>query len=224
MYRTLAGVALIAVLIAVVSVSPVSAQEGGISVSVVVDGDEVTDGERTVLDEGDDELFANVTVESENELNTLEARLDNRSVILGINGTSHDESYVLEPNPGPNFFTVTATDVNGNTATFTANLYSEPVTAVEQRLAVERTERRINATVQETAVLEERRQELEQTRMDLESRLGELENGTAQDGDGGTDDGDDEDTDGGDDGEGLPGFTVVTALLAAVLFFTYRRA
>ena len=204
-------------LVATVSMAPVSAQEDDISISVDIDGDEVGNGE--MLEVEGEELTANVTVRSENELNTLEARLHNKSVVLGINGTSHSEVYVLEPRPGPNFYTVTATDVEGNRATFVANLYREPMTAVELSRTVERLEREISSTEQETVALEENRNELEQTRRELQQRLNELENET----DGGDGDGTEDDTGGEGNGEGLPGFTAVAALLAGVLFLTYRR-
>jgi len=218
MKRALAGVALVVLIVATVSLSPVSAQEDGISISVEIDDEEVANGERLEVER--DEITANVTVRSENELNTLEARLHNKSVLLGINGTSHSEVYILEPRPGPNYYTVTATDVEGNRATSTANLYKEPVTAFELSRTVERIEREISSVEQETVALENNRDELEQTRQELQQRLNELENET-DDGEG---DGVSEDGNGGEgDGEGLPGFTVIAALLAGVLFLTYRR-
>lgn len=236
MKRTLATVAVVVLSIAVLSASPVSAHAGhgadggdstegleGISVSVSVDGTEVSDGERLNVEEG--EVFVNVTVESENELNSLTAEFHNKTVSVGINETSHNQSYVVESRPGSNLYTVTAKDLGGNTAVQSVDLYREPTTAVEMKRTVDRLEKRIAVVENEIAELEERREELEQENNDLEERLVALQD---------SDTNEEEVASGDDEGveevnteeseQTLPGFTVIAGLIAVVvgLFAVYR--
>lgn len=233
MRRTLATLAVVVILTGVLSAVPVSAHAGhgsdggdgtdGFSVSVYVDGTEVSDGERMNVKEG--EVFVNVTVESENELNSLTAEFHNKTVSMGINETSHSQSYVVESRPGPNLYTVTVKDLAGNTAVQSVDLYREPNNAVEMKRTVERLEKMISATESEIAELEQRREELEQAKSDLEDRLVALQDSAANE---------EEVASGDDEGaeevnleeseQTLPGFTALAAVLAVALglFAVYR--
>jgi len=190
-------IAAVAVLVAVVAiVSPAAADP--VSIEVSVEGEAVEDGETFEVDE--QEVAVGVTVESENELNTLETSLHNTTVYAGINETRHSTSQILETRAGSNLYTVVAKDLEGNEARFTVDLYREPVTPAEIRDAVESLEERRGSLEDEIDELEHRRDELNRTRQDLLQQV---------------DDGDDEEPD--DDGEGLPGFGVFAALVALAL-------
>ena len=230
MKQALATATFAFLLVAVLCAAPAMAQDGngagdGISVSVTVGGEEVSDGERLNIEEG--ENFANVTVESENELNTLSAELHNKTVLMGINGTSHYQSYVIETRPGPNFYTVTASDLAGNTAIFSVNLYREPTTVVELRQTVERLETRKAVIENEIVELEERVEELEQANSDLEESLVSLRGTDGHEGEvASEEDGEEvEETNVEETEQTLPGFTAVAAILAVVVgvFAVYRR-
>ncbi len=194
--------------VGLLSASPVSAQEDGdISVDIVVDGVDATDGERIEVGT-DEEVRVNVSVESETELNTLEARLHNKSITMGVNETEHHESYFVGTEPGANVFTAEATDLDGNTATASVELYREPVTAVEMRQVVERLSDRKQALEDEIEELEERRDALEEKRYGLEEQLLVLEEEVADD---------EEFQEVAAEERNLPGFTVVAALSALLI-------
>ncbi len=174
--------------------SPASADS--VSVEVVVEGEQVEDGETFEVEE--QEVAVGITVESENELNTLETNLHNTTVYAGINETRHTTSQVLETRAGSNVYTVVATDLEGNEARLAVDLYREPVTPAEIRDAVESLEDRRNTLESEIDELEERRDQLNQTRQELLEQV-------------------DEDDDGEPEDEGLPGFGVLAALVALSL-------
>lgn len=202
MKRTLLLTAVLA-LVALMAVSTAAAQDG-ITVNVSVEGEQASDGERIQVKQ--QEVAVGVTVESENELNTLEASLHNETVIAGINGTEYSTSQILEIRPGSNTYSVVAKDLEGNLERFSVDLYREPVTVREVREAVERLEDRRNALENDVERLEKRRDELTERRDNLSSRLKDT-----GDGEGGNGGGDDSGS------EGLPGFTAVVTLVAVVL-------
>lgn len=222
MKKALAAVALLALTVAVLSASPVSAQEDDVSVTVVVGGEEVSDGERITVE--DAEIPLNVTAESPNELNTLEASIHNQTTVQGINGTSHTQSYVVETRPGTNVLTVRATDVEGTSARFTVEMYDEPATPVERQRAVENLRGQVASVEREVTRLEERRTELEERQTELQDRLDSL-SANMTDGGGEAEDGENGDGGSGDGegGEGLPGFTALAALVSSGLFLVYRH-
>jgi len=233
MRSKLAAATAVVLLAAVLSVASASAHAGheedgaeasaDVSVSVSVDGTEVSDGETLNVEEG--EVFVNVTVESDNELNSLTAEFHNKTVSMGINETSHRQSYVVESRPGPNLYTVTARDLSGNTAVHSVDLYREPKTALEMKTTVDRLERRIATVEDEITELEERREELERANEDLEERLVALQDSEANEEEVASGkDSNEEEPNAEETQQTLPGFTVVAGLVAVVvgLFAVYR--
>ena len=210
MKRT-AVLAVVTVLLASAAVaSPVLAQDDGISLEVSVDGEEYDDGERVEIDA--DELIANVSIESENELNVVETTVHTQSIIAGVTGNSYNTSHVIETRIGPNEYTVRVEDVDGNMARHTVNFYKEATTPRELQQVVDRLEQRRERIEDDIESLRDRRDELNETQQDLRQRLNETESNGGGDGNGA-------DNGGGDEQEpqGLPGFGVVVTLVAAGL-------
>ena len=224
MKRTTALPFAVTVLVAVIlsaSASPVVAQDGeDPSVSVSFESEEVSDGE-TVEILPTHEIKVVATARSENELNTIEGRLRNTTVVQGINGTSHNVSHALTVRPGPNFYTVKVTDTEGNAAVSTVNFYRIPSNTVQVKRVLERLERRKASLEEDIGSLEQRKESLREENEDLRQRRQNVEeerlafDGQPEaDGDSGVDQGSGE---AGGGGESLPGFTAVAALLAALL-------
>lgn len=220
MKRALAVLLFAVLALAAVAVSPVSAQGDEVSVSVSFESHDVSDGERVEIGPTH-EIKVVVTARSENEMNTVEARLHNTTVAQGINGTSHNVSHALTTHPGSNFYTVRVTDMEGNVATSTINFYRIPTNPVQVKRVVERLQERKVSIEQDVSSLRERKQSLQEENRDLKQRRQELEEelvafdspGSAGEGDG---EGDDEQT-GGTEPESLPGFTSVVALVAVAV-------
>ncbi len=225
MKRTTALLFTVVVLAAVTlsaSAPPVAAQEGEEpSVSVSFESEDVSDGEKVEI-LPTQEIKVVATARSDNELNTLEGRLHNTTVMQGINGTSHNVSHALSTRPGPNFYTVKVTDTEGNVATSTINFYRIPSNTVQVKRVLERLEQRKFSLEKDIESLEERKESLQEENEDLRQRRQNAEeerlafdSTSGADGDG---DGEDEEPETDEAGEqSLPGFTAVAALVAALL-------
>lgn len=202
------------------SVSPVAAQEDEKpSVSVSFESEDVSDGERVEI-LPTQEIKVVATARSDNELNTLDGRLHNTTVVQGINGTSHNVSHALSTRPGPNFYTVKVTDTEGNVATSTINFYRIPSNTVQVKRVLERLEQRKTSLEGEIGSLEERKESLQEENEDLRQRRQVAEEerlafDSPSGADGDSDEGGKESGEVGD--ESLPGFTAVAALVAALL-------
>jgi opacity protein-like surface antigen len=211
MKRTVALTVVALVATAAVVAPPVSAQEGDVTVQVSVAGERYDDGERVEVEA--DELRANVTVDSDNDLNAFRSTLHTKSVIVGVTGNSYNTTHVLETRPGPNDYTVTVEDVDGNVARHTVNFYKEATSPRELRQVVDRLQNRKERLEDEIDELRNRRDELNETRQELQQQL----NQTRNDGGGGNTDEPEQEP------QGLPGFGVVVALLAVALVSMRRR-
>jgi hypothetical protein len=205
----LAVVALLAT--AAVVAPPVSAQDGDVSIQVSAGGEEYDDGER--VDVEADELMVNVTVESENELNFLRSSLHTQSIVVGVSGNSYNTSHVLETRLGPNDYTVTVEDVDGNVARHSVNFYKEATSPRELRQVVNRLQNRKERLEDDIDELRNRRDELNETRQELRQQLNETRN----------DGGDTNETEDSEEPQGLPGFGVLVALFAVALVAAGRR-
>lgn len=205
----LAVVALLAT--ATVVAPPVSAQDGDVSIQVSAGGEEYDDGER--VDVEADELMVNVTVESENELNFLRSSLHTQSIVVGVSGNSYNTSHVLETRLGPNDYTVTVEDVDGNVARHSVNFYKEATSPRELRQVVNRLQNRKERLEDDIDELRNRRDELNETRQQLRQQLNETRN----------DGGDTNETEDSEEPQGLPGFGVLVALFAVALVAAGRR-
>ena len=205
----LAVVALLAT--ATVVAPPVSAQDGDVSIQVSAGGEEYDDGER--VDVEADELMVNVTVESENELNFLRSSLHTQSIVVGVSGNSYNTSHVLETRLGPNDYTVTVEDVDGNVARHSVNFYKEATSPRELRQVVNRLQNRKERLEDDIDELRNRRDELNETRQELRQQLNETRN----------DGGDTNETEDSEEPQGLPGFGVLVALFAVALVAAGRR-
>ncbi|MFP4188353.1 MAG: PGF-CTERM sorting domain-containing protein [Halobacteriales archaeon] len=213
MKRTVVLVVAVFLATSAVALPPVSAQDGDISVEVLVAGEEYDDGERVEVD--DDELTVNVSVESENELNAFESRLHSRSILVGVTGNSYNTSHLVETRVGPNEYTVVVEDVDGNVERHTVNFYKEATTARELQTVVERLQNRKERLEDDIDTLEDRRDELRETRDNLSDRLNETEaDGDGSDGSGADDE---------QEPQGLPGFGAVVALVALALVAVRRK-
>lgn len=205
----LAVVALLAT--AAVVAPPVSAQDGDVSIQVSAGGEEYDDGER--VDVEADELMVNVTVESENELNFLRSSLHTQSIVVGVSGNSYNTSHVLETRLGPNDYTVTVEDVDGNVARHSVNFYKEATSPRELRQVVNRLQNRKERLEDDIDELRNRRDKLNETRRELRQELNETRN----------DGGDTNETEDSEEPQGLPGFGVLVALFAVALVAAGRR-
>jgi hypothetical protein len=205
----LAVVALLAT--AAVVAPPVSAQDGDVSIQVSAGGEEYDDGERVEVEA--DELMVNVTVESEKELNFLRSTLHTQSIVVGVSGNSYNTSHVLETRLGPNDYTVTVEDVDGNVARHSVNFYKEATSPRELRQVVNRLQNRKERLEDDIDELRNRRDELNETRQELRQELNETRN----------DGGDTNETEDSEEPQGLPGFGVLVALFAVALVAAGRR-
>lgn len=212
--RTLYVLAAVALLAVSSVAAPAAAQDDGIDITVSVDGEEYDHDDR--VDTDAEELVVNVTVESENELNVVESSLHSRSIIAGASGNSYNTSHVLDTRLGPNDYTVTVEDVEGNVERHRVNFYREATNPRELREVVERLQERRDRLEEEIDELEERRDELNQTQQDLRQQLNESDGSNGDDG-GSDDDG------ASDEPQGLPGFGALVALVAAALVALGRR-
>lgn len=192
-----------------------SAVADNVDITVEYDGEEIGDGEKIQVNETEFEV--DLVVESETQINSVYANLHNRTVAQGVgeDGYRFNTTHVLTTDVGPNVYTVTVNNLDGDTEIHRVDFYREPVTVPELYEAVERLEEEKNELKDEIDQLEEKREELESRNDELLVALNETE----------------EESEGtlpaaAGEGEGLPGFTVVAALvglLGALGLAVHRR-
>jgi len=194
-------VALAVVALLVVASGSVAAD--GIDVTVEYDGEEVADGEKVEVEETEFEV--NVTVESEDGINSVYATLHNRTLAQGAGGDAYrfNTTHVLTTEVGPNEYTVVVKGVNGEKEVHRAYLHRVPTNVGELQEAIHRLEEEKNKLEEEIDELEEKREELENRNEELLVALNETEGS--------------EDSLPVSAGERLPGFTGVGALVALLV-------
>ena len=184
-------------------------------ISVTVDGQDVADGETVEVGASP---FVNVTVESDATLNYVRTGTGSsfsiNSVDTSTYRTARNVSVLSEVE-----FAVEANEVGGETYTHTVVLTRPSDTPRDLQRDVRSIRDSIRSMEDEVNRLEERRNELQQRNENLTQRLNETrqeaENNGSEDGD-----------DGGGGGQGMPGFTVVVALVAvsvAAIAVRHRR-
>jgi len=183
-----------------------------IDIGVNYDGESIEDGE--VIKVNETEFEVNFSVESEVQINSVYASLHNETVARGVGGEtkSYSTTHILTTKLGPNVYTVTVKDIEGNTESYWVDFYREPVTVPEMQEAVVRLQNEKERIEEEIDELKEKRDKLKGEKDDILASLNETEK------------------DGSEDSlpvavEGLPGFTALGALVAflAVVGLVVRR-
>ncbi len=171
-------------------------------VSVYVDGESVDDGDTVEVE--DATVDVRVVVDSGTTLSSVRTEAGTSSSIAALNRTTYNASQSISVGQ-ETVFTAEVTDVEGTTVSHEVTLTRPTETATDAARLVDDLEDRVGSLEGEVDDLEERRNELERENENLTDRLNE----TADDGD--------------DDGEGLPGFGFVAALVALSAVAAARR-
>jgi len=202
-------IAAVILCLAVLAMSPSVSAES--EITVAVNGENVADGETVEVGLSP---FVNVTVESDTTITSVRTGIGSsysiNSVDTGFFQTARNITVLNEEE-----FTVEANEASDE-YTHTVTLTRPSETPRDFQREVRSIRRDIESMEEEADRLEERRKELRQRNENLTRRLNE----TRAELDNGSEDGD------GDDGQGLPGFTVVAALVAlslVALAARYRR-
>lgn len=208
MRKTKVLIAAVLLCLAVLALSPSVSAES--EITVAVDGENVADGETVVVGLSP---LVNVTVESDTTMTSVRTGTGNsysiNSVDTGFFQTARNVTVLNEEE-----FTVEANEVGGETYTHTVVLTRPSETPRDFQREVRSIRREVESMEEEVDRLEERRNELRQRNENLTQRLNETRSEL------------NESEDGEDDGQGLPGFTVVAALVAlslVALAARYRR-
>lgn len=171
-------------------------------VSVYVDGESVNDGDTVEVEGATAEV--RVVVDSDTTLSSVRTEAGTSSSIAALDRTTYNASQTVSVGQ-ETVFTAEVTDVEDTTVTYEVTLTRPTETAADAARAVDDLEDRVGSLEGEVDDLEERRDELEAENRNLTDRLNE------------TDDGDDP------DGEGLPGFGFLVALVALTAVAAGRR-
>lgn len=210
MEKTKVLIAAVLVCLAAVAISPSVSAESDITVTV--NGEAIADGETVQVESSP---VVNVTVESDTTLTSVRTVAGGSYSVVGADGSSYTTSRTVSV-LGETEFSVTANEEGGESYTHTVVLTRPSETPRDLQRDVRSLRDGIESMEGEVDRLEQRRNELRQRNENLTRRLNEtraqLEN-TSDDGDSGE-----------SDGQGMPGFTAVAALVAAsVVGFAVSR-
>lgn len=184
-----------------VSTGAVSAVE----VDVEVEGEEVEDGDELDLTDRDlnfDDIRVFVTASSDAGLSSVKIDYEGRMQYSGVIQESYSTSTGLQVGLGSSTLTVEAEDTTGEQETVEVTLTRDAATEAELRGLLQSSENDLEDLEDEIEELEEYEQRLIEENERLQEEVEESDT----------------------DGEGLPGFSVLAALIALGLAASYRRA
>ena len=200
MRKTKVLIATVVLCLAVLALSPSVSAES--EITVAVNGEDIADGETAEVGLSP---FVNVTVESDATITSVRTGTGSSYSIDGVETSTYRTARNVTV-LNEEVFTVEVNEASGETYTHSVVLTRPSETPRDIQREVRSIRRGIESMEDEVDRLEERRNELRQRNENLTRRLNETR--AQLDGN--------ESEDGGD-GQGLPGFTVVAALLALSL-------
>lgn len=203
MRKTKVLIATVVLCLAVLALSPSVSAES--EITVAVNGEDIADGETAEVGLSP---FVNVTVESDATITSVRTGTGSSYSIDGVETSTYRTARNVTV-LNEEVFTVEVNEASGETYTHSVVLTRPSETPRDTQREVRSIRRGIESMEDEVDRLEERRNELRQRNENLTRRLNE----TRAEVDGN----ESEDGDGNGDGQGLPGFTIVAALLALSL-------